>query len=144
MDIAPWYPWIKAIHIIFVIFWMAGLFMLPRYFAYHAECAPGSEEDARWQLRERKISGIILMPAMTVSWIMGLLLAWIVGAFSQGWFHGKLTLVVALTAYQFLLVRWRKDFERGHWRSTRFYRIVNEVPGVTIIAVVLLVVLKPF
>ena len=139
-----WYPWIKSIHIIFVIYWMAGLFMLPRYLAYHAECKPGSDEDATWQEREQKITRIILIPAMTVSWVMGLVLAWQLSALSQGWFHGKLLLVVGLTAYQVLLGRWRRDFMRGHWRSSRFYRIVNEVPGVTIIAVVLLVILKPF
>ena len=145
MWFADWYLTLKAVHIIFVIYWMAGLFMLPRYFAYHSECEAGSEEDAKWQDREMKILRIILMPSMVMSWILGLTLAWGLGALGSVWFLGKLTLVGGLTIFQFFLARWRVEFlEIEGRRTSRFFRMVNEIPGVTIIAIVLLVVLKPF
>ena len=93
------YYWLKAGHIIFVIFWMAGLFMLPRYFIYHQECPPDSPQNAVWADRERKLLKIILLPSIIVVWVLGLLLAWHVGAFSQGWFHAKLALVLLLSGY---------------------------------------------
>jgi protoporphyrinogen IX oxidase len=88
--LAMTYLWLKAGHIIFVIFWMAGLFMLPRYFVYHQECAPGSPEEKLWIDRERKLLRIILWPSLIVVWVLGLALAMSIGAFAQGWFHAKL------------------------------------------------------
>ena len=118
--------------------------MLPRYYAYHCECEPGSEEDARWLEREGKILNIILMPAMLLAWVFGLWLAWGLGSFGSGWLQAKLVLVTGLTVFQLLLARWRRDFlPGGTRRGSRFFRMVNEIPGVTIIVVVLLVVLKP-
>ena len=97
------YLWLKAGHIIFVIFWMAGLFMLPRFFVYHQEAALDSPENAVWLEREAKLLKIILWPAMIVAWILGLALAWTTGAFTQGWFHAKFGLVLILSAYQLYL-----------------------------------------
>lgn len=139
------YLWLKAGHIIFVIFWMAGLFMLPRYFVYHQESEPGSAEEARWIDREAKLRKIILTPALIVVWLLGLLLAHTIGAFSQGWFHIKLTLVLALTAYHMWLVRYSKTLAQGQRRLTgKQLRLLNEVPGLAAAVIVVMVVLKPF
>lgn len=140
----PYYDWLRALHIISVIFWMAGMFMLPRYFAYHAEAAPGSAEDRAWIERERRLLRIIVNPSMIAAWIFGLLLAGTIG-WSHGWLHAKLLFVVALTVLHHLFSRWRKAFMRGeNRREARFYRMVNEIPTLATIAIVLLVVLKPF
>lgn len=144
MDFASLYPWLRALHIIFVIYWMAGMFMLPRYFAYHAECTPGSDEDARWQERERKLLRIIVNPAMALVWILGLWLAIGLGVLTSGWFIIKFIIVLGLSALHGMLSRWRKDFAAGNnTRTSRFYRLVNEIPTLSVIAIVLLVVLKP-
>lgn len=141
---ASLYLWVKAAHIVFVIFWMAGLLMLPRFYAYHAECEPGGDEDARWQAREQKLLRIILTPAMLATWAFGLWLAHLIGAFGSSWLHLKLVLVVGLTVLHGLLARWRRSFlDAGTRRSSRFYRAVNEIPSIAIILIVLLVVLKP-
>ena len=95
------YLWLKAGHVIFVIFWMAGLFMLPRYFVYHQEAAPDSPENAVWINRERKLLRIILWPSLVVVWVLGTALMLNIGAFQQGWFHAKLAVALALTAYHF-------------------------------------------
>lgn len=138
------YLWVKALHVIAVIFWMAGMFMLPRYFAYHAECATGSAEDEAWRERERKLLRIIINPSMIAAWILGLTLAANLG-WAGGWLHVKILLVLLLSAFHALLARWRKAFARGeNTRSTRFYRMVNEIPAIFIIIVVLLAVVKPF
>lgn len=139
------YFWLKAGHIIFVIFWMAGLFMLPRYFVYHQEAAPGSEEEARWIDRECKLMKIILLPSIVVVWVLGLLLAMNVGAFAQGWFHAKLLLVIALSGYHGWMVGYAKKLARGE-RSLegKRLRLLNEVPGIAAALIVILVVIKPF
>ena len=98
------YLWIKAAHLIFVIFWIAGLFMLPRYYIYHQEAAPGSPEEARWIERERKLRRIILTPAMILVWVLGLTLATEGGWWTAGWLHLKLLLVLGLTAYHGYMV----------------------------------------
>ena len=139
------YYWLKAGHIIFVIFWMAGLFMLPRYFVYHQECAPDSAENGLWIERERKLLKIILWPSMIVVWVLGLLLAQHIGAFSQGWFHAKLALVLGLTAYHVWLAGYAGALARGERRLTgKQLRMLNEVPGIVAALVVVLVVIKPF
>ncbi len=145
MTFAVLYPWIKSLHIIFVIYWMAGMLMLPRYFAYHAECEPGSDEDRAWQSRELKLMRIIINPAMTLTWIFGLTLAWKLGAFTQGWLQLKLLLVIGLSALHGQLSVWRRAFTHGNnTRSSKFYRMMNEIPSLSIIAIVILVVVKPF
>lgn len=145
MDFGSLYPWLKSLHIIAVIYWMAGMFMLPRYFAYHAECAQGSAEDALWQDRERKLIRIIINPAMVVVWVLGIWLAIGLDVLTSGWMLIKLALVTGLSALHGMLSRWRKDFANGsNTRSSKFFRMVNEIPTLSVILIVLLVVLKPF
>ncbi len=145
MDFGTLYPWLKSLHIIAVIYWMAGMFMLPRYFAYHAECAQGSAEDRLWQDRERKLIRIIINPAMVVVWVLGIWLAIGLDVLTSGWMLIKLALVTGLSALHGMLSRWRKDFANGcNTRSSKFFRMVNEIPTLSVILIVLLVVLKPF
>ncbi len=139
------YYWLKSAHLIFVIFWMAGLFMLPRFFVYHQEAAEGSEESARWVEREARLIKIILNPAMIIVWVVGLALAWHIGALSQGWFHAKLLLVLGLSAYHGWMVGYSKKLARGERTMTgKQLRLFNEVPGIAAAIIVVLVVAKPF
>ena len=137
--------WLKAGHVVFVIFWMAGLFMLPRFFVYHQESAPGSPENALWIERERKLLKIILWPSLVVVWVLGLVLAASTGAFGQGWFHAKLALVLALTAYHVWLAGYAAALARGERKlDGRRLRLLNEVPGVAAALIVVLVIVRPF
>ena len=139
------YLWLKAGHIIFVIFWMAGLFMLPRYFVYHQESAAGSPEEALWVTREAKLLKIILWPSLVAVWALGLALAATTGAFADGWFHAKLALVLALTGYHVWLAGYGAALARGERRlDGRRLRMLNEVPGVAAAVIVVLVVVRPF
>lgn len=139
------YLWLKAGHVIFVIFWMAGLFMLPRFFVYHQECAPGSPEETVWVTREAKLLKIILWPSLVVVWVLGLSLAVAIGAFAQGWFHAKLALVLALSAYHLWLASYAAALARGTRKLTgRKLRMINEVPGIAAALIVILVIVKPF
>jgi len=143
--LAMTYLWLKAGHIIFVIFWMAGLFMLPRYFVYHQEAAPGSPENAVWIDRERKLLKIILWPSLVVVWVLGLALAMTTGAFQQGWFHAKLAFVLGLSAWHVWLAGYAAALARGERRLTgRRLRLLNEIPGVAAAFIVVLVVVRPF
>jgi protoporphyrinogen IX oxidase len=143
--LAPIYFWLKAGHLIFVIFWMAGLFMLPRYFVYHQEAAPGSPEEALWIERERKLLKIILVPSIGVVWVLGLLLAFTIGAWTQGWFHAKLLLVLALSGYHGWLAGYARKLARGERPlDGRKLRMLNEVPGIAAAIIVVLAVVKPF
>lgn len=143
--LAMTYLWLKAGHVIFVIFWMAGLFMLPRFFVYHQESAPGSAEEAVWIDRERKLLRIILWPSLAVVWILGLALAMTIGAFAQGWFHAKLALVLILSAYHVWMASYASALARGERRLTgRKLRMINEVPGIAAALIVILVIVKPF
>jgi putative membrane protein len=143
--LAMTYLWLKAGHIIFVIFWMAGLFMLPRYFVYHQECAPGTPENALWIERERKLLKIILWPSLIVVWVLGLTLAVTTGAFAQGWLQAKLALVLALSAYHVWLAGYAAALARGERKLTgRRLRMLNEVPGIAAALIVVLVVVRPF
>lgn len=139
------YFWLKSAHIIFVIFWMAGLFMLPRLFVYHQECAIGSDEDKKWIERESRLIRIILNPSLTIVWIFGLLLAWNIGAFTEGWFHAKLLFVAGVSAYHGWMIGYAKKLARGERTlSDKQLRLLNEVPGIVAAIVVILVVAKPF
>ncbi len=139
------YLWLKAGHVIFVIFWMAGLFMLPRFFVYHQESAPGSPEEAVWVDREAKLLKIILWPSLVVVWLLGLSLAVTVGAFAQGWFHAKLALVLILSAYHVWLASYAGALSRGIRKlDGRKLRMINEVPGIAAALIVVLVIVKPF
>ena len=134
------YFWLKAGHIIFMVFWMAGLFMLPRLFVYHQETAPGAPENAAWIDRERKLLKIILNPSIVLVWALGIALAVSTGAFSQGWLHAKLLLVLGLSAYHGYLAGYAKKLKL----DGRTLRLLNEVPGVALALIVVLVVIKPF
>ncbi|AKQ41100.1 hypothetical protein CP97_02120 [Aurantiacibacter atlanticus] len=139
------YYWLKAGHIIFVIFWIAGLFMLPRLFVYHQEAPEGSEEAARFVDRERKLLKIILLPSIIVVWILGIALAIALGAFSQGWLHAKLLLVLILSGYHGYLSAYAKKLARGERPlSGKQLRLLNEVPGVLVAIIVILAIVKPF
>ncbi len=139
------YLWLKAGHIIFVIFWMAGLFMLPRYLVYHQEAAPGSAEEALWIDREGKLLKIILWPSLIVVWVLGMMLALSSGAFAQGWFMVKFVLAVGLTFYHFWMADYAGKLARGVRRlNGRQLRLLNEVPGIAAALIVVLVVVRPF
>jgi putative membrane protein len=139
------YIWLKSAHVIFVIFWMAGLFMIPRFFVYHQESADGSEEAAKWVDRESKLIKIILNPSIIVVWVLGLLLAYNIGAMAQGWFHAKLLFVLGLSAYHGWTVSYAKKLARGERRLTgKQLRLLNEVPGIASAIIVILVIAKPF
>ena len=137
--------WVKALHIISVIAWMAALLYLPRLLVYHAESAPGSEKSETFKVMERRLLRGIATPAMIATWVFGLWMAWLIGAWSDGWFHAKLLLVVLLSAYHGFAARWVRDFaDDRNTRSPRFYRMVNELPALLMIGIVILVVVKPF
>jgi protoporphyrinogen IX oxidase len=139
------YPWLKAAHLIFVIFWMAGLFMLPRFFVYHQECAAGSEEDAKWVERERRLLRIILNPSMVIVWILGLVLMVQISAYKEGWFHAKLLIVFALSAYHGWMSAYARKLSLGKRTMTdKHLRLANEVPGIAAAIIVILVIVKPF
>jgi putative membrane protein len=139
------YPWVKAAHVTFVIYWMAGLLLLPRFYVYHHETPPGSAEDRAWIERERRVRSIILTPAMVVVWVLGLILAFNVDAFSQGWFHAKLALVIALTGYQGWLGFYGRRLLQGKRPANqKTLRIMNEIPGIAAAIIVVLVIVRPF
>ena len=145
--VAVAYPWLKALHIIAVIAWMAGLLYLPRLFVYHAGVPAGSKRAAMLQVMERRLLHGIMAPAAIMTYGFGLLLAATPGIvpWRQGWIWAKLALVGVLTVYHLLLACWRRDLAAGKQsHSVRFYRIANEVPTLVMIGIVLLVVLKPF
>ncbi len=137
--------WIKALHVLAVISWMAGMLYLPRLYVYHVDAPKGSQQSETFKIMERRLLRAIINPAMIVSWLTGLWLAWQVFAFKGGWLHGKLLLLVGMQIIHALLARWRRDFE--HDRNTHtgtFYRVANEVPTLLMIGIVILVIVKPF
>lgn len=142
------YLWVKAAHIIFVIFWMAGLFLLPRYLVHHQD-ALGTPDAAKWEDREVKLRRIILNPSMILVWLLGLTLAANVGLFDGGaglgWLHAKLLIVLALSGYHGWAVGYSRKLARGQGSlPTRTLRMVNEVPALAAILIVILAVVKPF
>jgi putative membrane protein len=139
------YEWIKALHVIAVIAWMAGMLYLPRLFVYHSVAETGSKQSETFKLMEYRLLKAIINPAMAVTWLAGLYLAWAGHWFSAGWLHGKLLLVIAMSGLHGFLARCVKDFAADrNTRSQKFYRIINEVPTVLMIGIVILVVVKPF
>ncbi|MDH5488484.1 MAG: protoporphyrinogen oxidase HemJ [Rhodospirillaceae bacterium] len=139
------YLWVKALHIIAVIAWMAGLLYLPRLFVYHTATTRGSQASETFKVMERRLLRAIMNPAMIASWVFGLWLYVSYGDLSDIWIHIKLALVIAMSIAHGLMARWRKDFEQDrNERPDIFYRIANEVPTVLMIIIVILVVIKPF
>lgn len=139
------YSWIKSIHVISIIAWMAGMLYLPRLFVYHVDAEPGSAQSETFKVMERRLLKAIINPSMMFAWIFGLWAAYEIGAFSQGWFHAKLTLVLLMSAAHGYLSGCVKRFARDeNVKSARFYRILNEVPTVLMIGIVILVIGKPF
>lgn len=139
------YEWIKALHIIAVIAWMAGMLYLPRLMVYHCAAEIGSVQSETFKVMERRLLKAIINPAMIVTWLAGLWLVYEGGWYKAGWFHAKFALVLAMSAMHGFLVRWVRDFaEDRNTRPARFYRIANEVPTLLMIGIVILVVVKPF
>ncbi len=139
------YPWVKAIHVIAVISWMAGMLYLPRLFVYHVAARPGSELSETLKVMEQRLLRIIMNPAMVIAWALGLWLAWHHSWYTSGWFVAKFALVFALSGvHGHLSAAVRKFAADENTRSARYWRIVNEVPTVLMIAIVILVIVKPF
>jgi protoporphyrinogen IX oxidase len=139
------YAWVKALHIISVIAWMAGMLYLPRLFVYHAEVPTGSPQSETFKVMERRLLKAIMTPAMMATWIFGLWLAVEGGWFRSGWLYGKLGLVIALSGlHGYLAATIRRFANDANTRNPRFYRVLNEVPTVIMIGIVILVVVKPF
>jgi putative membrane protein len=137
--------WLKALHVIAVISWMAGLLYLPRLYVYHCDAEKGSKQAETFKVMEQRLLRLIMNPAMIVVWITGPLLAWQMGMLHDRWLWAKFALVVVLTGYHHALGLWRKEFAAGsNARQPRFYRVANEVPTLLMIAIVILVVVKPF
>jgi putative membrane protein len=139
------YLWVEAAHVISVIAWMAGMLYLPRLFVYHAVATPGGEHAETLKVMERRLMRAIINPSMIATWVLGLMLFAHLGAWTEGWMHAKLLLVLGMTGMQHGLSRWRKNFEADrNQHSQKFFRIMNEVPTVMMIVIVILVVVKPF
>jgi putative membrane protein len=139
------YEWVKALHIIAVIAWMAGMLYLPRLFVCHCEAEPGSKQSETFKVMERRLLKAIINPAMIATWVLGLWLVWYSGFYTQGWMHAKFALVLAMSAVHGLFVRYVREFaEDRNQRTLKFYRILNEAPTLLLIAIVILVVVKPF
>lgn len=141
------YLWVKALHVIAVIAWMAGLLYLPRLYVYHCETAPGSAESERFKVMERRLLRAIMNPAMAATYLLGLLLLLTPGIvdWAQGWIYAKLALVAGLTVTHGLFARWRKDFAADrNKRPARVFRIANEIPTLLMIGIVIFVIVKPF
>lgn len=143
--LADAYLWLKALHIIAVIAWMAGMLYLPRLYVYHCEVMPGSAESERFKVMERRLLRAIVNPAMIAAWIFGLLTAGALDAWGDGWFHAKLALLVGMQLIHAAFARWRRDFAKDRNKHpAKFYRLMNEVPTLLLIGIVILVVVKPF
>jgi putative membrane protein len=139
------YAWVKAVHIIAVIAWMAGMLYLPRLFVYHSEAAAGGELSNTLKVMERRLLTIIINPAMIIAWVLGLWLAWDAGLFTAGWFHAKLALALAMSAmHGYLSVSVRRFREDRNTLSARHWRVLNEVPTLLMVGIVILVVVRPF
>jgi protoporphyrinogen IX oxidase len=141
------YLWVKALHVISVIAWMAGIFYLPRLYVYHCQVARGSAECERFKVMERRLLRQIMNPAMIAAYVFALLMIATPGVIDwhAGWWHVKLTAVILMTIFHMALSRWRKDFLHDrNQRSERFYRVANEIPTVLMIVIVVMVIVKPF
>lgn len=137
--------WIKAFHVVAVMSWMAGMLYLPRLFVYHCAAAPGSETSETFKVMEAKLLEYIINPAMIVTWVLGLWLAYSLYGFRGGWLHGKLLLVLILSGVHGRFSAAVRDFaEDRNSKSATYWRAMNEVPTVLMVAIVILVIVKPF
>ena len=139
------YDWIKAVHVIAVISWMAGMLYLPRLFVYHSETPTGSIQSDTFKIMERRLLKAIMTPAMILTWILGLILVWQGGWITSGWLHAKFLLVIALSGLHGFLSKTVREFAADrNVRPAKFYRMINEVPTILMIVIVILVIVKPF
>jgi len=139
------YLWVKSVHVVAIISWMAGLLYLPRLFIYHCDAQPGSDQSETFKVMERRLLEIIMTPAMVIAWILGLWLAWQGGFLASGWFHAKLALTLALSGvHGYLSAAARAFREDRNAKPARHWRIVNEIPTILMIGIVVLVIVKPF
>lgn len=142
------YPWTKALHVMSMIAWMAGMFYLPRLYVYHTMLRPGSAESERFKVMERRLLKQIINPAMIATWVFGLVLLstpGVVNWATDGWWHVKFTMVLLMSGFHGAMSKWRREFlEDRNRRSHKFYRVANEVPTVLMIVIVIMVIVKPF
>ena len=139
------YEWIKALHVLAIISWMAGLLYLPRLFVYHASTQVGSVQSETFKVMERRLLKAIMNPAMIVSWGAGLWLGWYASLFSAGWFHGKLALVILMSAVHGMLARHVRNFAADrNVKAPVYFRVLNEIPTLLMVGIVILVIVKPF
>ncbi|WP_342242784.1 protoporphyrinogen oxidase HemJ [Ensifer sp. OTU672] len=139
------YLWIKALHVIAVMSWMAALLYMPRLFIYHTDAEPGSAQSETFKMMELRLLKVIMNPAMMISWVLGLYLAWSIYGFQGGWLHAKLLFVVLLTGVHMRFSRAVRAFQRDENRhDARYWRLMNEAPTVLMILIVIMVVVKPF
>jgi len=139
------YLWLKALHVIAVISWMAGMLYLPRLFVYHCEADPGSRQSETFKVMERRLLKAIINPAMVVTWVLGLWLAWKGGWFAAHWLYIKLVLVLGMMGVHGILTKYVREFAADRRRkSAKFFRILNEIPTILLILIVILAVVKPF
>lgn len=141
-----YYLWLKALHVIAVISWMAGMLYLPRLFVYHADTEVGSDQSETFKIMEYRLLKYITNPAMIVAWIAGGLMIYAdPSLFSNGWFHAKFTAVILMSAAHGVLSKRRREFEKDeNTKSAKYYRILNEVPTVLMILIVVMVIVRPF
>lgn len=141
------YPWTKALHVISMVAWMAGMFYLPRLYVYHCDMQPGSRESERFKVMEYRLLKQIINPAMIATWVFGILLVLTPGVidWTSGWWHVKLTAVLLMSGFHGAMSKWRREFmEDRNKRSHRFYRIANEVPTLLLMVIVIMVIVRPF
>jgi putative membrane protein len=139
------YPWIKALHVVAIISWMAGMLYLPRLFVYHAETPVGSAQSETFKVMEQRLLNLITTPAMVIAWVAGVWLAWQGGFWGAPWLHAKLALVLALSGlHGYFSAATRAFREDRNTKPARYWRIVNEVPALLMIGIVILVIVKPF
>ena len=144
-ETAAMYEWIKALHVIAVISWMAGMLYLPRLFVYHCEAEIGSKQSETFKVMERRLLKGIINPAMILTWLLGLYMVLAGHWYSAGWFQAKFVLVLVMSGIHGFFTRCVRDFANDrNIRSQKFYRIINEIPTVLMICIVMLVIVKPF
>lgn len=148
IDALIWvYPWTKALHVISMVAWMAGMFYLPRLFVYHCELAPGSAESERFKVMEWRLMKQIINPAMIATWLFGTMLALTPGVidWSSGWWHVKFAAVILMAGFHGAMSKWRRMFmDDKNTKSHKFYRVANEVPTVLLMIIVIMVIVRPF